>query len=796
VDRLPLVIVGSGPGGLAAATQAAAVGMDFVLIERSDRFADTIQNFAKGKLVMATPKRLPLQPDLPLTFAEGPVDQVLATWRHELRARKVMDRVRLNAEVVRVTRESGYFAVALAGGEVVEGENVVLALGTQGNITKLAVPGAERVRYHLSDPTEHRGQNIVVVGAGDTAIETSLALAAENRVTIIVRGREFKPERVAVANLAAIEAAIRQGSVNCRFNADTLGIDAGSVTLSVTDGEEVLDCDHVIARIGSVKPRKFLESCGVRFETNEPNADPSIDAHYRSDVEGLYVIGALAGYPLIKHCLNQGYEVVEHIRGAEVVPADQPVLEETLALISGRLKIETVLRRVANLVPLFSGLSRLTLGDVLLDSKVVKIAAGEPIIRRSEYGDSIFALIEGTAAVEVNPDDPRQNRTLRPGDFFGEMGLVSGRPRSATVRATAPCWLIEVPRRAALKLFNAVPSAKSKMNQTLLVRQIRAYVSEDLAGADLADLVAAVTLVSFAFGDTIIGPGTTSKDVYLIQSGSAKVTCRGWGRDVVLRYLPAGRMVGDYAHLDEHPSSMTVIAATKTVAIKIDGAVFARVVARNAALKAKLAARMEQELRENAATMDRSSASGGVFNDFLNEGVGEATNILVIDESLCIRCDNCERACADTHGGISRLDREAGPTYATLHVPTSCRHCEHPHCMRDCPTDAIHRALNGEVFIDDSCIGCGACERSCPYGVIRMAAEKPKRSNLLMWLLFGWNGGADEDGERRGSPKHAVKCDMCQGIDAGPACVSACPTGAAMRVDPNQFLAIARSVHA
>ncbi len=62
MDRFPLVIVGSGPGGLAAAAQAASVGMDYVVLERSARLADTIQNFAKGKLVMNTPKRLPLHP--------------------------------------------------------------------------------------------------------------------------------------------------------------------------------------------------------------------------------------------------------------------------------------------------------------------------------------------------------------------------------------------------------------------------------------------------------------------------------------------------------------------------------------------------------------------------------------------------------------------------------------------------------------------------------------------------------------------------------------------------------------
>jgi len=175
--------------------------------------------------------------------------------------------------------------------------------------------------------------------------------------------------------------------------------------------------------------------------------------------------------------------------------------------------------------------------------------------------------------------------------------------------------------------------------------------------------------------------------------------------------------------------------------------------------------------------------------------------VLLIDENLCVGCDNCEKACADSHEGLSRLDREAGRTYAHLHVPTSCRHCEHPHCMSDCPPDAIHRGPDGEVFIDDSCIGCGNCQRYCPYGVIRMDKVPPKKPNLLNWLFFGFGPGpgepdkqwaADHSDPAVEKPKKAIKCDMCAGIKGGPACVRACPTGAAIRVAPEEFLTVSK----
>ena len=131
-----------------------------------------------------------------------------------------------------------------------------------------------------------------------------------------------------------------------------------------------------------------------------------------------------------------------------------------------------------------------------------------------------------------------------------------------------------------------------------------------------------------------------------------------------------------------------------------------------------------------------------------------------------------------------------GKTFAHLHVPTSCRHCEHPHCMADCPPNAIHRGPDGEVFIDDTCIGCGNCQRNCPYGVIRMDKVPPKKPNLLAWLLGGLGPGPGEPPKKwtearvsPETPKKAIKCDMCSGIEGGPACVRACPTG---RRDPGR----------
>src|SRR3546814_4555635 len=90
--------------------------------------------------------------------------------------------------------------------------------------------------------------------------------------------------------------------------------------------------------------------------------------------------------------------------------------------------------------------------------------------------------------------------------------------------------------------------------------------------------------------------------------------------------------------------------------------------------------------------------------------------------------------------------------------------------------------------------------RNCPYGVIRVEATPPPKPGLLSWLRLGRGPGPGEPSpkwtsKRLGEEKPkkiSVKGDMCKGIAGGPACVRACPTGAAIRVSPEEFLSIAR----
>jgi Fe-S-cluster-containing hydrogenase component 2 len=101
-------------------------------------------------------------------------------------------------------------------------------------------------------------------------------------------------------------------------------------------------------------------------------------------------------------------------------------------------------------------------------------------------------------------------------------------------------------------------------------------------------------------------------------------------------------------------------------------------------------------------------------------GLIQGQRLMLIDLDRCTRCDECVQACVNTHSdGRSRLFLD-GPRFDKYLVPATCRSCLDPVCMIGCPVGSIHRGNNGEIEIEDWCIGCGLCANNCPYGSIQM----------------------------------------------------------------------------
>jgi Fe-S-cluster-containing hydrogenase component 2/thioredoxin reductase/CRP-like cAMP-binding protein len=835
-------VVGSGPAGLSAAARAAQRDRErmeagelaaptHVLLESFSLPAKTIQRYQKGKMVMAEPGFLNLRSDC--EFGAGSREAILEQWQEDIERNGI--NVRYQAEVKAIKGECGNFTLSLADGDVITAEYIVLAIGLEGNPRQLNIDGesdpaiASRVQYTLDDPEEFSGEQIVVVGAGDSALENALALSKNNHVTIINRRAEFS--RAKEGNLNAILRAINDQRVtlDCLYETNPAGLESNpdggiSFVVETPAGPKTLACDRIIARLGAFPPRKFIESIGIEFSSDAADAAPTLNARYESSVPGIYVVGSLAGYPLIKQAMNQGYDVVEYIHGNPIKPADHELLELQFGLLPYRRTPDELLTLFQQRIPMFSQLNVLVFRQLIIEStvwvalegpafkdareqavKLAKVAeqrqpqpktgklirAGETIFRRGDYTNTFFMIIDGEIILE-RPDQSENPVRLERGQFFGEDSLVSGRPREYTAVAGSDCILVETPRRTMLKLMNSNDEVRRGIDWIFTVRTLQKHFAPGRSPAELREIAQNTQLNSYQAGERLFTQGEEGDCLHIIRRGAVTLERSSDDGNLVVAQLQVDELLGEMALMGEPVRRHTATASVLTETIVLHRDSFMKLIELDPASVENLQAGASEHAR-TYTTMQAQADKGSLIGFLMDEGMGEATNAMVIDENLCIGCDQCERACADTHDGISRLNRSEGESFAEVHLAISCRHCEHPHCMKDCPPDAIHRAESGEVFIDDSCIGCGNCVSNCPYDAIQLAEEPPPRQSLFNWLLMGapdkLAGKVKDAGSgSTDAGKKAVKCDACMNLSNGPACVNACPTGAAARLAPDNLV--------
>ncbi|MBI4641607.1 MAG: NAD(P)-binding domain-containing protein [Candidatus Tectomicrobia bacterium] len=787
-ERYDVIIVGAGPAGLSAAAHAHKHNLNYLVLEQGT-LANTMHHYYQyGKFVMSQPSIIPLRSDL--QFHPGSREEILQMWddyasEHHLN-------IRTNEPVKGVTKIGDGFEVK-SGGGTYKSKSVVLAIGKLENRRRLNVPGEnlDHVSDRLVDPSVYFNQDILAVGGGDSVAEVALALSENNRVAISNRQGEFY--RMNADLMRQITDKIEKGKITAYFNTEVQQIEKGFVGLSLPDRDVRVKADFVFVKIGAEVPRAFLEQCGVTFPSVDISAFPILNEYYESTVPGLFLIGALGGQDLIKIALNQGYEVVEHILGREVEPVDEPLLKEKLGPIPGA-SVREKLTSIASTIPLLANVLRRQLREAMLLSTVRQLNKGDTIFQEHDYSTSLFIIVEG--GVEIfRRANPKTAITLREGEFFGEMSLLSDRRRSATVKAADRSILIEIPRRTVLKLINSEPSVKRRIDEAFTVRTLGTYLCPDLSTDEFRKTAAKVEFITFRKGDVIFREEDPGDAFYMIRSGSVKISKKKKDlRDHIITYLHTGQYFGEMALLSKgQKRSATVTAATKTEVIRISSDDFMELTSEYPHLKDQVAHEVEKRNLETVLLLEVPENTE-ILEDFMKYGIVESTDILLIDETTCIRCNNCVSACAATHGGQARLDRKPGPSFAYLHVPTACRHCEGAPCLQNCPPgDAIVRDSKGVVKIDESkCIGCGNCAKACPYGVIFMvkAHERKHLWDGLTGILSLLRGEKEEAPPGVSQRTIAVKCDLCEGIRGGPACVRSCPTGAAIRVKPEYFRAV------
>ncbi len=259
-----LVVVGAGPAGISATLTAKKFGLNVLTLEQ-DTLGGTVFTFPRSKIVMTAPMDLPLYGKV--KFKETSKVQLLELWHKVILKNDI--KIKENSKVQSITPNGDTFNVETINGESYNTKTVLLAIGRRGTPRKLNVPGedSEKVAYRLLEPEEIKNKNILIVGGGDSAIESALLLADENKVTLSYRSNAFN--RIKTKNNEKINDAIKSGLIDVKFSSNIVSIDKNSVLYTENELSEVhkLPNDLVFIFAGGELPTEFLRKTGILITT-------------------------------------------------------------------------------------------------------------------------------------------------------------------------------------------------------------------------------------------------------------------------------------------------------------------------------------------------------------------------------------------------------------------------------------------------------------------------------------------------------------------------------------------------
>ena len=177
--------------------------------------------------------------------------------------------IRENSKVEAIIRENGHFKIETLNGEQFTAKCVLLSIGRRGTPRKLGVPGEtfEKVAYRLLEPEGISGKEIMVVGGGDSAIESALMLADQNKVTLSYRNEIFN--RIKPKNNEKINEAMVSDKIHVHFNSNPIRIDKDFVILLTNSkGSELkIKNDLIYIFAGGELPTQFLQKIGLQITT-------------------------------------------------------------------------------------------------------------------------------------------------------------------------------------------------------------------------------------------------------------------------------------------------------------------------------------------------------------------------------------------------------------------------------------------------------------------------------------------------------------------------------------------------
>lgn len=261
---LDVVIVGAGPAGISASLAAKKHNLSSVTLEQ-DSLGGTVFTYPRAKIVMTAPMDLPLYGKVKLYNTSK--DELLNLWNEIITTYDLPIHEKTKVESI-IPLENDTFKIQTSVGNTYYANQVLMAIGRGGTPRKLNIPGEEstKVAYRLLEPEQIKDKEIIVVGGGDSAIESVLLLKDTNNVILSYRKDKFS--RLKPKNKQRILAAQEDGSIQIRYNTNLVSIAKDHVMIKTNESEDTverIENNLVYIFAGGELPSKFLMNAGVKI---------------------------------------------------------------------------------------------------------------------------------------------------------------------------------------------------------------------------------------------------------------------------------------------------------------------------------------------------------------------------------------------------------------------------------------------------------------------------------------------------------------------------------------------------
>jgi thioredoxin reductase (NADPH) len=293
-----LLSIGAGPTGLACAIEAKRAGLSSLVIDKGC-LCNSIYHYPTNMIFFTTAERLEIG-DLPLTSAESKPTRAEALKYYRRAAEHYKLELRLYETVEGISGQDGAFKVHTfsenGSRRSYATRKIVAATGYYDRPNLMNIPGEHlpHVSHYFTDPHPYWQQDVVVIGAKNSAAEAALELfRAGARVTLVHRGGTVG-ERLKYWVKPDIENRIKAGEIQAYFNTKVTKIEPNQVWLSNSHEERPIPAAQVFAMTGYHPDFDFLEKLGIALDpkTRKPACDP---VTLETNIPGIYVAGVILG---------------------------------------------------------------------------------------------------------------------------------------------------------------------------------------------------------------------------------------------------------------------------------------------------------------------------------------------------------------------------------------------------------------------------------------------------------------------------------------------------------------------